>query len=483
MQNEKQIPRSSRSLANLVSLKTLERFFIILASVLCPCAGPCFSQTVLWQCTFDESGATAADIVAKSGATPYFSSGTTSIIAGGHDGRKAISWYYSNSGNETGDIFAINIAKKQEITFVYWEKFDVASSASSIWNVKSIRVFNDQAGQNFLGGIMSRWGAGFWQQGNFGSAKLATTPLVITVNTTPDYCPGSGHSFTCNPPTPPGRTALNWAIGSDTSWYKIRIYMKAPSSDNAADGVTKVWINEGLMYTLSEMTPDLRSQHYPYFTSITVHPSDDFLQAVGGNRFPFHHLYDDMILYEGLVLPPGAADTAVPVAPSNLVAVAVSSTQINLSWRDNSTNEAGFQIEYKVSPTGTWASLGMTNANATTFSKTGLGASHTFYFRVSAANSNGFSLYSNEANATTNSAHLVPAFAGGDTKGALAGTWVCLLGNASQRVITSEVMGGVAVYNVSGKNVGHYIKDGRGTNMVTLPSRLQGVFYLKFEKE
>jgi len=259
--------------------------------------------------------------------------------------------------------------------------------------------------------------------------------------------------------------------------------MKAPSSDNAADGVTKVWINEGLMYTLSEMTPDLRSQHYPYFTSITVHPSDDFLQAVGGNRFPFHHLYDDMILYEGLVLPPGAADTAVPVAPSNLVAVAVSSTQINLSWRDNSTNEAGFQIEYKVSPTGTWASLGMTNANATTFSKTGLGASHTFYFRVSAANSNGFSLYSNEANATTNSAHLVPAFAGGDTKGALAGTWVCLLGNASQRVITSEVMGGVAVYNVSGKNVGHYIKDGRGTNMVTLPSRLQGVFYLKFEKE
>ena len=39
-----------------------------------------------------------------------------------------------------------------------------------------------------------------------------------------------------------------------------------------------------------------------------------------------------------------AAQT-VPAAPSNLTATAVSSTQINLAWQDNSNNEDGFKIE------------------------------------------------------------------------------------------------------------------------------------------
>src|SRR5207249_4021036 len=32
-------------------------------------------------------------------------------------------------------------------------------------------------------------------------------------------------------------------------------------------------------------------------------------------------------------------------APANLTATAVSSTQVNLAWTDNSTNEDGFKIE------------------------------------------------------------------------------------------------------------------------------------------
>jgi hypothetical protein len=44
------------------------------------------------------------------------------------------------------------------------------------------------------------------------------------------------------------------------------------------------------------------------------------------------------------VLVPGTGG-APPAAPTNLVATAVSSSQINLTWTDNSNNETGFKIE------------------------------------------------------------------------------------------------------------------------------------------
>ena len=39
----------------------------------------------------------------------------------------------------------------------------------------------------------------------------------------------------------------------------------------------------------------------------------------------------------------------VPTAPSGLTATAASSSQINLSWTDNSNNETGFKIDQATS--------------------------------------------------------------------------------------------------------------------------------------
>jgi uncharacterized protein (TIGR02145 family) len=93
--------------------------------------------------------------------------------------------------------------------------------------------------------------------------------------------------------------------------------------------------------------------------------------------------------------------TVVPVAPSNLTGTVASSTQINLSWTDNSTNETGFKIERKTG-TGTYAIIGTTATDVTTFNDTGLSQGTTYTYRVYSNNAVGNSLtYSNEKILTT----------------------------------------------------------------------------------
>ena len=94
---------------------------------------------------------------------------------------------------------------------------------------------------------------------------------------------------------------------------------------------------------------------------------------------------------------------AAPAAPSALAATAVSTTQINLSWTDNASNETGFKIERKTGSGGTYAQIATVNADVTGYNDTGLAATTTYYYRVRATNSIGDSSYSNEANATTSS--------------------------------------------------------------------------------
>jgi chitodextrinase len=94
-----------------------------------------------------------------------------------------------------------------------------------------------------------------------------------------------------------------------------------------------------------------------------------------------------------------------PAAPSNLNATAVSSSQINLSWTASSTSGVTYNV-YRSTTTGfaiSSATRIATGVTGTSFSNTGLSASTTFFYLVTAVNSNGESAPSNEASATTQS--------------------------------------------------------------------------------
>ncbi|MGH7672148.1 MAG: fibronectin type III domain-containing protein [Gemmatimonadales bacterium] len=96
------------------------------------------------------------------------------------------------------------------------------------------------------------------------------------------------------------------------------------------------------------------------------------------------------------------ATTNPLVAPSALVATAVSASQINLSWTDNGSGEAGFKIERCAGAGCTnFVQIGGTFANVTSYQNTGLAAATTYSYRVRAYTATANSAYSNIATATT----------------------------------------------------------------------------------
>ncbi len=87
--------------------------------------------------------------------------------------------------------------------------------------------------------------------------------------------------------------------------------------------------------------------------------------------------------------------SSVPSAPTNLVLDPVSSSQINLTWVDNSSNEDGFSIECRDYLGETeYRQIATVSQNTTTFSSTGLKAGTLYNFRVRAFNQIGYSSYS-----------------------------------------------------------------------------------------
>ncbi len=102
----------------------------------------------------------------------------------------------------------------------------------------------------------------------------------------------------------------------------------------------------------------------------------------------------------GLIKPPDA----VPAAPSNLKATAVSGSQIDLTWTSNdlSPNRAdGYRIEQSGDGQTGWVQVATSGAMTTGYAVGGLALSSTYYFRIRAFNVVGNSTYSSVTLATT----------------------------------------------------------------------------------
>lgn len=90
-----------------------------------------------------------------------------------------------------------------------------------------------------------------------------------------------------------------------------------------------------------------------------------------------------------------------PLAPTDLVATVISSSQVNLVWTDQSTNETSFVVERRVGA-GSFSEIDSLSANSSSYADTGLSSETTYSYRVKAVGQGGASGYSNtETVATT----------------------------------------------------------------------------------
>jgi len=108
---------------------------------------------------------------------------------------------------------------------------------------------------------------------------------------------------------------------------------------------------------------------------------------------------------------------AILAAPGSLSASSISSSQISLSWADNSTNETGFNIERSTnSATSGFEQIATVGIDTISYENTGLSTGVSYWYRVNAYNNDGDSDYSNIAIATTPTGETVatPTFSPGN---------------------------------------------------------------------
>ncbi len=163
-------------------------------------------------------------------------------------------------------------------------------------------------------------------------------------------------------------------------------------------------------------------------------------------------------------------------APNNLSAAGASSSQVNLAWTDNSTDEIGFTFVFDTNsgftnPTYVFAG----GANTTSYSHTGRSAATTYYYQIKAEGSPD-STWTAVKGATTAPASLAASSA---SSSAINLTWT---GNGSNSSITGYTYAYATNSSFSGA-VYHYVA-GAGTASFNVTGLYAGTtYYFKIKAE
>ena len=159
--------------------------------------------------------------------------------------------------------------------------------------------------------------------------------------------------------------------------------------------------NEGAVYAVAGSSGKISGgtlNHPAMF--ISLNNLGSMVLDVNNDRLDAKFLRENGTIADYFTMIKGAAPALPPGAPTGLAATAASSSSINLSWADGSSNETGFKVERSTDGTN-FTEIAIVPQNITAYSASGLTASTQYHFRVRAFNAAGDSGYTNTASATT----------------------------------------------------------------------------------
>jgi hypothetical protein len=217
--------------------------------------------------------------------------------------------------------------------------------------------------------------------------------------------------------------------GSSTTFSES---MKIDGGDGRADGdgayakaASGLAPHAGAVYVVagsSGQTSGGRLDHPAMF--ISLNSLGSMVLDVNGFRLDAAFLDSRGTVMDHFTLIKGAG--APPAPPGDLAAVAVSASEIDLSWTDRSADESEFLVERSLDGS-TWSQAGIVGTNVTSYADKGLARLTTYHYRIRARNSFGDSSPSNVASATTLSGVDAVAFGqtivAGTAAGGYANTW------------------------------------------------------------
>jgi predicted nucleotidyltransferase len=337
----------------------------------------------------------------------YDNDGYPDILLTGALGSSYISKIYKNNGNNTfteqTGISLIGVG----LSSVAWGDYDndgdldilltglsVNSRISKIYKNNGNNTFTEQTGISLIGvsGSSVAWG----DYDNDGDLDFLLTGHSSSTQISKIFKNEENITNTC-PAAPLVSIPIVIKDSVTLSWEK------ASDAQTPSDGLTynlciKKLSNDTLvMSPMSDVTTGLRripkSGNMNHVLSYTGKNFD------GGEYEWYIQAVDNC--FSGSVFTQGQNFRIAPRAPTKLEGIATSTSEIYLTWVDNSNGETGYVVERSIGNNQNFSPVASLNSNITSYSDKELTPETLYYYRVKAKYNDLSSEFSNEVNVTT----------------------------------------------------------------------------------
>ena len=257
--------------------------------------------------------------------------------------------------------------------------FDYSANGGSYQPLLNVSAGNTGNLQSFeipgapSGSIVIRVRDTYRVAGNTNQSTIHVDHLYIQVGNPPSNPPDGNPGNMTASAVSSSQINLAWSDGSgNESGFRLE---RSPNGSTGWNEIADLAANST---SYNDMGLNASTAYYYQVSAYNANGSSGFASASATTQAP----------------PP------LPHAPTNLVANAVSTSQINLVWTDGGPNEDNYRVERSPGGAGAWATVTTLPANASGYNDGGLDAGTTYDYRVVAINGSGEAT-SDVASATT----------------------------------------------------------------------------------